>query len=912
MVRLRSPQVDSINSPSRKTRVAISDRVQVELENAHAQSVERVFATVGSSEKGLTPKEVERRLSRYGPNILVEEKRFKTLRLLAAQFKNFFVILLLLASVLSFIFESSTNGLVLLAVVVLNVAVSFFQERKAEKTLEALRKIRPAKAEVIRAGEVMEVPVEELVIGDVVVLREGGAVPADLRLFEVRDLKIDEAVLTGESIPSDKTTEKFAEATPLADRENMAYSGTHVATGTGKGVVTQTGLETEFGRIATFVQEQEERSLLLERITHLGVWLTGFAVFLSGLIFVSGVLREHELIHMLNFAIAVFVSAVPESLPTVTTLALATTALRLSRRKVLVRHLPTVEALSGVNLFAFDKTGTLTKNEMTVARIVFPDRELEVTGTGFSSEGAVWYQGKLVETVRDEQLKKFMEVGVLGGAASISSLDGTGGKRWGVHGDPTEGAFLILAEKAGQVFGREDVLKEFAFTSERRMRTKVFFKDQQLRVYSMGAPEVILPLCHRYFAEGGEGELSLARRVQLENQAGELASEGYRVIALATKEQKTRSIASREVEKELTFVGFAGLLDKPKERVAETFSALREAGIKPVIITGDHPETTLAVARELGLKVASKNVLSGSRMDKLSDEELLKVIPQTTIYARITPTQKYRLVKAFKRLGLRVAVSGDGVNDAPALKKADVGVVMGEKGTDVSKQAADLVILDDKIETVLPAIIEARTLYDNIRKFFIFLLSGNFEELLIIATALLVGLPQPLTTLQILWINFVTDAFPAFALAYDPPTTDVMHDPPRDLGPRMMHPIFLYALFLGFISLIGEALIFLTYLPDIVKARTMLFTAAVMFELFIVFSIRSKAPLWHGLFSNRYLIIAFLGSFLLQLLALYATPLRAIMGVTSLGFIDWGVILAFIAMALVLAEGAKWLWRRHA
>jgi len=884
---------------------------QVELENAHAQSVERVFAIVGSSEKGLTPKEVEQRLIRYGPNILVEEKRFKTLRLLAAQFKNFFVILLLLASVLSFIFESSTNGIVLLAVVALNVAVSFFQERKAEKTLEALRQIHPARAEVIRAGEVVDVPVEGLTIGDVVVLREGGAVPADLRLFEVRDLKIDEAVLTGESIPSDKTTEKFAEATPLADRENMAYSGTHVVTGTGKGVVTQSGSETEFGRIATFVQEQEEQSLLLERITHLGVWLTGFAVFLSGLIFVLGFLRAHEFIHMLNLAIAVFVSAVPESLPTVTTLALATTALRLSREKVLVRHLSTVEALSGINLFAFDKTGTLTRNEMTVAKIALPDRILEVTGAGFSSEGMVFEYGKPLDVPHDEPLKKFVEVGALAGAASISSLDGTGEKRWAVRGDPTEGAFLILAEKTRLSVGKQDALKEFAFTSERRMRTKIFFKDQQLRVYSMGAAEVILPLCRQYFAEGREVELSLARRVQLENQAGKLASGGYRVIALATKERKTRSIASREVEKELTFVGFAGLLDKPKERVDETFATLIEAGIKPVIITGDHPETALAVARELGLKVASKDVLSGSGMDNLSDEELLKIIPQTTIYARITPTQKYRLVKAFKRLGLRVAVSGDGVNDAPALKKADVGVVMGEKGADVSKEAADLVILDDKIETVLPAIIEARTLYDNIRKFFIFLLSGNFEELLIIAAALLAGLPQPLTTLQILWINFVTDGFPALALAYEPPTTDVLREPPRDLSSRMVRPIFAYALFLGFISLIGEALIFLAYLPDVVKARTMLFTAAVLFELFIVFSIRSKAPLWRGLFSNRYLVIAFLGSFLLQLLALYAAPLRAIMGVTSLGFIDWGVILAFIAMALVVAEGAKWLWRKR-
>jgi len=882
----------------------------MELEKAYTQPVKKTFAAVESSEKGLASKEAERRLSRYGPNVLVEERRFKTLRLLVDQFKNLFIILLLIASALSFIFESAVNGLVLLAVVVLNIAVSFFQERKAEKTLEALRKIHPAKTEVIRAGKVVEVPVEELVIGDAIVLREGESVPADLRLFEARNLKIDEAVLTGESIPSDKVTEKFPKATSLADRENMAYTGTLVVSGTGKGVVTQTGLATEFGRIAAFVSEQEERSLLLERIAHLGVWLTGFAALLSLVIFILGFLRSHEFIHMFNFAVATFVSAVPESLPTITTLALATTALRLSRKRALVRHLPTVEALAGVDLFAFDKTGTLTKNEMMVARIVFPNRELEVTGTGFSSEGRVYHEDMRVDIKSDHQLKKFVEVGVLGGAASISPVDEVGEKRWQVHGDPTEGAFLILAEKTALSFEREDALKEFAFTSERRMRSRVFFKDRELRVYSMGAPETILPLCSYCLLDEKKTELSPARRTHLENQAGKLATDGYRVIALAIKEKKTSSIASREVEKELTFVGFAGLLDKPKEKVAETFATLMEAGIKPVIITGDHPRTALAVAKESGLKLTEQNILAGDEMDKLSDEELLETIPRIILYARITPTQKYRLVKAFKQLGLRVAVSGDGVNDAPALKKADVGVVMGEKGADVSKEAADLVILDDKIETVLPAIIEARTLYDNIKKFFTFLLSGNFDELLIISGAFLLGLPQPLTILQVLWINLVTDSFPAFALAYDPPEADVLKEPPRDLSSGMIHSILPRALFYGFLDLIVDVIIFLYYLPDVVKARTALFTQIVIFEILIVFSIRTGRPFWENVFSNKYLLVACGASVLLQIFLIRTPSIQEAMGLTSLNTFDWGIILTLVVGAFVVAEIAKWVWRK--
>lgn len=883
----------------------------VQLEKAHSQPIEKVFAAVESSRKGIVPKEAERRLILYGQNSFIEERRFKSLQLLVAQFKNIFIPLLLLAAVLSFLFESVVNGIVLLLIVALNVGVSFFQERKTEKTLEALREIHPAKAEVIRGGEAVEVPVEKVVIGDVVVLREGAAVPADLRLFEIRDLKVDEAVLTGESIPSIKVTEALPETTPLADQENMAYTGTLVVSGVGRGVVVQTGLATEFGRIAAFVQEQEERSLLLERIAHLGVWLVAISAALSLLVFVLGFIRNHEVIHTLNFAIALFVSAVPESLPTITTLALAMAALRLSRKKALVRHLPTVEALAGIDLFAFDKTGTLTQNEMMVAKIIFPNRELEVTGSGFSSEGEILYRGKSTRIDDDPRLREFVEIGVRSITASVSPVNESGEKRWAVHGDPTEGAFLILAKKVSFPDSEEGALKRFAFTSERRMSTGVFFKDKELSVYSVGAPEAILPLCRYYFHGGKTVELSPARRVHLEAQANRLAADGYRVLALASKKQETRSIASREVEQDLTFVGFGGLLDRPKPRVAETFVALRGAGIKPVIITGDHPGTTSAVARELGLKLAAREILSGPQLDRMTDEELLEVIPRITVFARITPTQKYRLVKAFKRFGLRVAVSGDGANDAPALKKADVGVVMGKKGTDVSKEAADLVILDDKIETVLPAIVEARTLYDNIRKFFTLLLSANFDELLVIAWAFLSGLPQPLTILQVLWINLISDSFPAFALAFDPSSSDVLKESPRELGSKMVRPVVGRAALYGLLALICNVFIILFYLPDVMRMRTVLFTQIVIFELVIVFGIRSgNRPFWEGFFKNKYLLAAVIGSALLQVLLVYLPASHPVMGITFLNLFDWGLIFLLVIGAFAVAETVKWIWRR--
>lgn len=883
----------------------------MELNKAYTQSVREVFEAAGTSEKGLSPKEAVERLKQYGPNVLFEERRFKALRLFLAQFKNFFVILLILASVLSFLFESAVNGGVLLFVVALNVFVSFIQERKAEKTIESLREIYPTMVEVVRGGKVIGVLPEELVVGDVVVLREGESVPADLRLFDDRDLKIDEAVLTGESVPTEKVIEKFPERTSLADRRNMAYGGTLVVSGKGRGVVVRAGTSTEFGKIAAFVQEQEERSLLLERIAHLGIWLTGISAFLALVIFTLGFFRDYELIHLINFSIAVFVAAVPESLPTTTTLALALTALRLSRKKALVRHLPTAEALSGINLFAFDKTGTLTFNEMSVARIVLPGRELEVTGTGFSSEGKVIEGGKKVDIQKDPQLKLFVEVGALAGLASLLPSEGDGGKRWVVRGDPTEGCFLVLAEKVGLSFDEKGLAEDFAFTSQRRMCSRVFSRDHGFQVYGLGAPEEILSLSTYCLKDGRKVKFSPKLRSEFKKQTEELAKQGYRVLALATKSYKAEKVVREEVEKDMVFVGIAALLDKPKKEVARTFSALKKAGIKPVIITGDHPYTALAIAQSLGLKTSEKSILTGEDLEELSDNELLDVIPKVNVYARISPTQKYRLVEVFKRLGMRVAVSGDGVNDAPALKKADVGVVMGRKGTDVSKEAADLIIMDDNIETVMPAIAEARTLYDNIEKFFTFLLSGNFEELLIIAAALVLGLPRPFTTIQILWVNFITDAFPAFALAYDPPEKDVLNTQPRDLSSKMIRPILLYALFLGFISLVGESILFTSYLYDETLARTMVFTGAVLFELFIVFSIRTRGPFWRGLFSNWYLIAAFVGSFVLQLLVIYFPPFAVVMGTTPLGVGNWLAIAGFISVSLVVVETVKWAVRRR-
>lgn len=883
----------------------------MELGKAYTLPVSKVFAAAGATKSGLSSEDVKRRLKEYGPNVLLEETRFKTLRLFLSQFKNFFVVLLIFASILSFVFESAVNGAVLAFVVLLNVGVSFIQERKAEKTVESLRKIFPNKVSVIRGGKEMRVLVEKLVMGDIVVLREGESIPADLRLFDLQDLKIDEAVLTGESIPSEKTEEPVFEGTSLADRKNMAYVGTLVVSGSGRGIVVKTGALTEFGRIAAFTQEQEERSLLLERIAHLGIWLTGIAALLSLLIFGLGLLRNIEVFRLINFSIAVFVSAVPESLPTTTTLALALTAVRLSKKKALVRHLATAETLAGINLFAFDKTGTLTLNEMSVSKVLLADRSFEITGTGFTSEGEVLERGKRVDVGKIPPLKYFVEAGAYAASASIFPAEGDGGNRWVVRGDPTEGAFLILAEKLAIEFKKGGLEEDFAFTSARRMRSKVFRKGEVLEVYGLGAPEEILPLCTHYLKNSKKIELSEQMRLKFKEQSDALAREGYRVLAVASKSYKTKKVEVEEAESGLTFIGVAGLLDMPKKGVARTFSRLKAAGIRPVIITGDHPETALAVAKSLKLDVSEKTLVSGEYIEEISDKELLKIIPKINVYARISPTQKHRLVGLFKELGMRVAVSGDGVNDAPALKRADVGVVMGMKGADVSKEAADLVILDDNIETILPAIAEARTLYDNIKKFFTFLLSGNFEELLIIAAALIFGLPQPFTTLQILWVNFITDSFPAFALAYDPPQEDVLKSAPRDLSLGMIRPVIFYALFLGAIALVGESVLFLANLENVARARTMIFTGAVLFELFVVFSIRTKEVFWKDLFSNKYLILAFFVSFILQLSAIYFGPLASIMSTIPLTLKDWSLLAVFIVSSLTVVELFKWADRRR-
>jgi len=868
-------------------------------DNFHALQVSEVLSELKTSEKGLSSTEARSRLKEFGKNTLLSDIRFKTLRLLLSQFKNFFVVLLLLASALSFRFESATNGLVLLGVVVLNVGVSFLQERKAEKMMEKLRKVYPEKVSVRRDGKELSILPEDLVVGDIVILREGESIPADLRLLNVADLKIDQAVLTGESTPAEKTVLPLTEGTGLADRSNIAYVGTLVESGSGEGIVIKIGRDTEFARIAAFAQEQEERSLLLDRIAHLGVWLTGFAGAIALLIFILGLWRGLEIFHLINFAIAVFVSAVPESLPTTTTLALALTALRLSRRKALVRHLPTAEALSGINIFAFDKTGTLTLNEMSVAKVLLPEGVwLDVTGTGFSSTGFVKEGNRKISLNKYPGLLAFAEAGARAATADIlPAEDGKG--QWLVRGDPTEAAFLIFADKLGLKVGEGELQQTHAFTSARRMGSQIFEVEGEQKIFTLGAPEEVLARC----------SLSAEERGQFLSKAHDLAQGGYRVLAVAVKTLKGKNLAGQETETGLTFLGLGGLLDQPKDKVASTFAALKEAGIRPIIITGDHPGTALAVANSAGLSISQKELLSGEQVEGMSDEQLLRVIKNITIFARISPTQKHRLVGLFKKLGLRVAVSGDGVNDAPALKKADVGVVMGKKGTDVSKEAADLVILDDDIETVLPAIYEARALYDNIKKFFTFLLSGNFEELLIIAAALILGLPQPFTTLQILWVNFVTDALPAFALAYDPPGKRVKQAPPRDLSSKMIKPIVLYAVFLGFVALIGEALLFLNYLPDVVRARTMIFTGAVLFELVIVFSIHTSLVFWKKIFSNKYLVGAFLISFALQLAVIYTPWLSNIMETVPLRVTDWVYIAVFLTSSLAVVEGVKWLDR---
>ena len=860
----------------------------------HRLDKETILGELASSHLGLSGQEAKARLIKFGPNKLKEAKKVSILGLFLEQFKSFLIFILLLATVISMLVGEVVEGLIILAIVMISAVLGFIQNFRAEKAMQALKKMVETHARVIRDGKESEILAQELVPGDIILVSAGDRIVADCRILEVRSLKTDEAVLTGESVPVEKTEETLPKDVPLAQAAaNMLYTGTSVVYGRGKAVAVATGMQTEFGKLAGSLEEiREEKTPLQISIDNLGKWLGVLTLSICLLVGILGILRGYPVIKMFIWAIALAVAAVPEALPAVITICLALGSRRMVKRNALVRRLSSVETLGSTNIICSDKTGTLTKGQMCVRKILLNQTEIEVTGIGYEPKG------EFVSQTGDEQdLDLLLKIGALCNDSHLNYEDG----KWQISGDPTEAALVVAAYKRGLFKG--DLEKEYPrideipFSSERKMMTTIHRYRDRLFAFSKGAGEVILE----------KSKLNTEEKNQLLNQMHNLAEEGLRTIAFTYKEVSL-NISKEEIEKELGFVGFVGMIDPPRQEVKEAVKLCKEAGIKSVMITGDHLLTAKAVAREIGI-LDKGLALTGEDLEKLTDEELSEKIKDIEVIARVAPLHKLRLVEAYQKKQDIVAMTGDGVNDAPALKKADIGVAMGITGTEVSKEASDLILLDDNFATIVNAVKEGRNIFKNTKNFFAYGLSCHIGEVSIMLVAILSGLPLPLVATQILWMNLITDGFPPMALSVEPITPDIMQRPPRGRKEGFFTKrVVFFGIGIGALIAIQGLIVFLYGLKtSLIKAQTMVFCLITISEMFNAFNWRSdRISLFRlGLFSNRSLLFAVVTTILLQVLVVYVPFFQKPFHTTALAFTDWFWIVLLGSTTFVFMEAIK-------
>jgi len=861
-----------------------------------------------SSIKGLTQEEARARLQTVGPNELKEERRVSPLEILLGQFKSFLVAILIFAAVVSFALGEVADGVIILVIIILNAILGFVQEYRAEKAIEALKKLAAPRARLIRDGGEMVIPASEVVPGDVLVFEAGDIVAADARLVDALNLKIDESILTGESVPSTKFVEALPESTPLADRENMAYSGTAASYGRGKGVVVATGMQTEFGKIAARIQQtKDEQTPLQRRLESLGKILGLLVIAIAVLLFIVQTLSGEPLLESFMISVALAVSAIPEGLTAVVTVALALGVRRMSRNNAIVRRLASVETLGSTTVICTDKTGTLTKDEMTVKTVFADGRLIEVTGTGYAPEGQFVLDGHAVKPQEDSALALLLRIGCLCNHASLHK-NGS----WDIVGDPTEGALLTLAGKAGlwsaDLLQKYPLVSEVPFDSGRKRMSTIHDIDGQWVAYVKGAPEILLDCCSSVHRDGQLAPITAEDKENALRSVKEMAAGAMRVLALAYREVPAQiEPVPEQVEKDLIYVGLIGMIDPPRPEVREAIAQCRTAGIRPVIITGDHELTAQAIARDIGMLDGTGEILTGADLDRMSKEELAAAAEHVTVYARTSPEHKAQVLEALKSGGhVVVAMTGDGVNDAPAIKAADIGIAMGIKGTDVTRQAADMVLADDNFATIVKAIEEGRAIYDNIRKFIRLLLSTNLDEMLLVATATLLKLPLPMLPIQVLWVNVISDGLPALALSVDPREKDIMQRKPRSTKEGIFHGMLLFILAAAIVDYLVETLLLVywgnTQFISLERLRTIIFTSTVVFELFFVFNCRSekRSIFRNNPLSNKSLVLATAISLLLQLAVIYVPFLQTLFKTVPLTASDWLLVLAMGASGLLI------------
>lgn len=885
-----------------------------------------------SENSGLDPGEAESRLERFGPNKLAEAGRLSLWSMFLGQFKDFMVLILLAATVISGFLHEWADAVTIMVILTLNAILGVVQEFRAERSIEALKQLTAPEARVIRGGKEQKVQATSLVPGDLVLLEAGDRVPADLRLIKAVNLEVEESALTGESVPVKKLTEAICGLVSPGDARNILFMGTAISRGRARGVVINTGMSTEMGQIAGLIQEAgQEITPLQRRLGQMGRGLVAFCLAVCAVVVVLGIYRGEPAYHMFMAGVSLAVAAIPEGLPAIVTIALAVGVQRMIRRNAIIRKLPAVETLGCATVICSDKTGTLTQNEMTVRQVMVGGARIEVTGEGYDPKGKFITGGHRPGPEMDLLLRAAAlcnNASLSRGKVGISGLfrGGRGAveKLWHVSGDPTEGALLVMAAKSGlwreQLEKKEQRVAEIPFDSDRKRMAVVYRNDSGvLTAYLKGAPDVVLNLCSHVLQNGRRVVLTEQRREEILAENVRLAGKALRVLALAIRDLPGQEDCDREdvVEREMTFLGLAGMIDPPRPAAVTAVRTCRRAGIKVIMITGDHQVTATAVGRELGLVEKGGEVLTGTQLDVMDDQQLRDSADQVTVFARVSPKHKLRIVRALKQSGHVVAMTGDGVNDAPAVKEADIGIAMGLSGTDVTKEASSMVLADDNFKTIVAAVEEGRGIYDNIRKFIRYLLSCNVGEVLVMFLAVLAGLPLPLVPIQILWMNLVTDGLPAMALGVDPLDKDIMKRRPRNPG----ESIFaggMAARILGSGSVIAMGTLgvfagsYFTSGQDLELARTMAFNTLVFMQLFFVFTCRSEhhSILEVGFWSNPHLILAVLASAALQLAVTYLPFLQPIFYTVALSPFQWGVVMLVAVTPLLVGTALHHLRQR--
>lgn len=888
--------------------------MNIGLEKWYAVDKEKVLEILHTGRQGLSSEEAKNRIATYGFNELPEKEGISPVAIFLSQFKNYLVLILFGAAIISAFTGETTSAYVILFIILFISVLGFVQEYRAERAMEALKKMVAYEARVLRGGKVKKVPKKEVAPGDIILIEAGDRIPADARLVEAIALETVESALTGESHPVSKSTEMLGEDTHVAEQKNMVFMGTIATRGNCIAVVVGTGINTQIGSIAEMIQVKEEEPPLKIKFADLAKQLAAIVLLASFIIFLVGSLRGKDVIEMLVTAAAIAVAGIPEALPFIVTATLAIGTTRMAKRNAIIRKLPAVETLGSATVICTDKTGTITKGEMTVRKI-YTGATIEVTGSGYVPEGEFLKNNERIAPLEDAHLAELLRVGMLCNNSYLEHDDG-----WRIIGDPTEGALLVAAKKAGTSENYPRIT-ELPFDSERRLMTTLHTTPKGIAAYIKGAPEIVLGLCTYIYEDGNARLLDSEDRKRILDANRAMAQEALRVLAFAEKTfegKECPEYTTACVEQELVFIGLMGMMDPPREEVMEAIAQCKSAHIKVVMITGDNKLTASAVGKTIGLLDDGK-VLDGSEIERMSDEELAEAAQHVSIYARATPAHKLRIVNALKSKGHIVAMTGDGVNDAPALKRADIGIAMGVTGTDVAKEASAMVIADDNFATIVHAIEEGRRIYSNIQKGACYLLSSNFAEVSILFTAVVIlDFPiVPLLALQILFVNLVTDEFPALGLTVEPAARNVMQKTPRSPKESILSKrILLYTLgvtstiFLGTLALFVLAWNGVQDLPLAERtayAQTTAFAALITFELFNALNSRSleQSIFRVGFFTNRRLLLALSCSVIAMLLAIYWQPMQVIFMTAPLGFDAWIRILLVSSSVVAAAEMLK-------